>query len=72
MLANHLVETVLQGIGTYHYKTQKFKEGLQQWLNLEPARRVVPKTPATDVVGWLAFEAFMNQINIGYHGLSKD
>jgi len=66
MLANHLVETVLQGIGTYHYKT------LQQWLNLEPARRVVPKTPATDVVGWLAFEAFMNQINIGYHGLSKD
>ena len=66
-LVTHFVEKVLQDSGnSCQYTTQKFKEGLQQWLNFEPERWVGLITLETDVVGRLTFEAFENQIDIGW------
>ena len=48
------------------YNTQKIKEGLQHWLKFEPERWVGLITLETDVVGRLTFEAFENQIDIGW------
>jgi hypothetical protein len=46
------------------YTAQKFKIGIDQWLNNEPARWVGPIP--MDKVGRLTFEAFVNQIDIGW------
>ena len=67
MLVKHFEETVLWGPGICQYTAQKFKAGMNQWLNSESERWEGPAhTTYIDVVGRLTFEAFVNQIDIGW------
>ena len=56
LLVTHFAEKVSQDSGNscQYHTTQKFKEGLQQWLNFEPERWVCPIPLETDVVVRLA------------------
>ena len=63
-LMQQLNESCLKRTSSCPYTAQKFKIGNDQWLNNEPARWVGPIP--MEKVGRLTFEAFVNQIDIGW------
>jgi len=54
------------GPGACHYVATIMKEGLNQWLNGRSSPWEGPIPHAADVVGNLTFEAYLNQMDIGW------
>ena len=65
-LLHQAMESAIMGSGACHYVATKMKEGLNQWLNGRSSRWEGPIPHATDVVGNLTFEAYLNQMYSGW------
>ena len=63
----------IMGPGACHFVVTKMKEGLKQWLIGKSSRWEGPISHAADVVGNSMFEAYLNQMDIGWdHKRSKE
>jgi len=65
-LLHQAMESTIMGPRECHYVATKMKEGLKQWLNGRSSRWEGPIRHAADVVGNLKFEAYLNQMDIGW------